>query len=84
MVDGLDCMVTGHVHKGFITKPAKVVIDLNNRKVTMKHYTVVSCVSWLNYGGYAARNMLLPAFAADPQQLHLIANEHGKKIITTW
>lgn len=85
VIDGLDCLVTGHVHKGFITKPAKIVIDARNRNVTMKHYVVISCVSWLNYGGYAAQKMLLPSQACDPQKLVLTcSNRHRKKIITTW
>ena len=86
VVDGLDCLVAGHVHKGFISKPAKICINAHNRVVTMKHYVVISCVSWLNYGGYAAQKMLLPAHTCDPQRLKLIAdNTHrNKRIITTW
>ena len=84
VIDGLDCLVTGHVHKGFVTKPSKIVIDAKNNKVKMAHYTVLSCVSWLNYGGYAARGMLLPAHVCDPQVMHLSATEHVKKITTSW
>lgn len=84
VIDGLDCLVTGHVHKGFVTKPAKVVIDTRNNQVRMTHYTVLSCVSWLNYGGYAARSMLLPAAACNPQSIHLSGKEKNKKITTTW
>lgn len=84
VIDGLDCLVTGHVHKGFVTKPAKIVIDTRNNVVKMTHYTVVSAVSWLNYGGYAARGMLLPAQTCDPQVLHLSDAHNGKKIITRW
>lgn len=83
-IDGLDCLVTGHVHKGFVTKPAKIVIDARNNLVKMEHYTVVSCVSWLNYGGYAARGMLLPAAVCDPQIIHLSATHNNKKITTMW
>lgn len=83
-IDGLDCLVTGHVHKGFISKPAKLVIDGRNGAVSVKHYVVVSCVPWLNYGGYAARSMLLPAQTCDPQRLRLNAKHNEKKIITTW
>ena len=84
VIDGLDCLVAGHVHKGFISKPAKIVIDGRNKTVSMKHYVVVSCVSWLNYGGYAARGMLLPSQVCDPQKLTLVAKQKAKKIITTW
>ena len=83
-IEGLDCFVSGHVHKAFVTKPAKLVIDSKNNVVSLRHITVVSCVSWLNYGGYAARALLPPAQIADPQRLHLVCTEHKKKIITTW
>ena len=84
IVEGMDCIVTAHVHKGFISKPSKIVIDSRNKRVVSKHYVVVSCVSWLNYGGYAARAMLLPAQVCGPQRLRLIANKDAKKIETTW
>lgn len=83
VIDGLDCLVTGHVHKGFVTKPSKIVIDTRNGLVKMSHYTVVSTVSWLNYGGYAARGMLLPAQTCDPQVIHLSSGRE-KKLTTTW
>lgn len=84
VIDNLDCFISGHVHKGFVTKPAKIVIDTHNYAISIRHYVVVSCVSWLNYGGYAARAMMLPSQVCDPQRLHLVANHHKKKIITTW
>lgn len=84
IIDGLDCLISAHVHKGTITKPAKIVIDTQNHCVSMKHYVVVSCVSWLNYGGYAAQKMLLPAQVSDPQKLTLSANRRNKKILTSW
>lgn len=84
VIEGVDCIITGHVHKGFVSKPSKIVIDARNGTVSMKHYLVVSCVSWLNYGGYAARAMMLPAQVCDPQRLKLTANHHDKRIITEW
>lgn len=85
VVDGLDCLVVGHVHKGFISKPAKIEINIHTNRVSMKHYVVISCVPWLNYGGYAAKSMLLPAQICDPQKLKLTAGSgRTKKIITTW
>lgn len=83
VVDGLDCLVVGHVHKGFITKPSKIVINAEKETVKMQHYTVISCVSWLNYGGYAAQKMLLPAHVCDPQRIHLYNTDH-KKLSTSW
>ena len=86
IINGIDCLIAGHVHKGFVSKPAKINVDIKNAKVTMSHYTVISCVSWLNYGGYAARAMLLPADVASPQVLTFKRGHVGmrKEIITTW
>lgn len=84
VIDGLDCLVIGHMHKGFISRPSKVVVDARNGRVYMKDYVVVSCVSWLNYGGYAAQKMLLPAHVAEPQALRLMGGRNSKRIITTW
>lgn len=84
VIDGLDCLIVGHTHKGTISKPGKIVIDARNEQVYMTHYTVVSMVSWLNYGGYALRKMLLPSHVADPQKLNLSMKPHKKKIEVTW
>ena len=83
VIDGLDCLIVGHTHKGTVTKPSKIVIDRKNAKVSMSHYTVISMTSWLNYGGYAMRKMLLPAHIADPQQIKL-AMSYNKKIEVVW
>ena len=84
VIDGLDCLVVGHTHKGTVTKPSKIVIDRKNAKVSMSHYTVISMVSWMNYGGYALKKMLLPSQVADPQMLKLSMNEHKKRIEVVW
>lgn len=84
IIDGLDCLIVGHTHKGTVTRPSKIVIDRKNSTVTMQDYTVISSVSWLSYGGYAAQKMLLPATVAQPQELQLIANEHNKQIKVIW
>lgn len=84
IIDGLDCLIVGHTHKGTVTKPSKIVIDRKNTTVTMSNYTVISTVSWLNYGGYAMKKMLLPAHVAEPQKLKLFMNRKNKKIEVVW
>ena len=86
IIEGLDVLITGHAHRGAVTKPQKIVIDPHNNTVKLKHYTAVSCVSWLNYGGYAARKMLPPSQVCDPQKIRLDYGRHdwNKRIITTW
>lgn len=84
IIDGLDCLIVGHTHKGTVSKPSKIVIDRKNNKVTRTSYTVISMVSWLNYGGYALQKMLLPAQVAEPQKLNLYMDQNQKRIEVIW
>lgn len=84
VIDGLDCLVVGHTHKGTVSKPSKIVIDRKNATVSMSHYTVISMISWMNYGGYALKKMLLPSHVADPQRLNLAMDKHHKRIEVVW
>jgi predicted phosphodiesterase len=84
VIEGLDCLVVGHTHKGTVSKPSKIIVDRKNNRVTMGHYTVISMVSWLNYGGYAMQKMLLPAYVAEPQKLKLHMSQHRKQIEVIW
>ena len=61
VIDGMDVLITGHVHKPFTTQPMKIKIDPHNNQVIMQPFKVVSAASWLNYGGYAMQKMLLPS-----------------------
>lgn len=60
-IDGMDVLITGHTHKPLTTQPGKIVIDPYNNKVTVKPFKTVVATSWLDYGGYAARYMLMPS-----------------------
>lgn len=85
VIDGLDCLIVGHTHKGTISKPSKIVIDPRNNVVTTKTVTVVSSQSWLSYGGYAVQKMLLPASAADSSSgQKLVLKRKEKCIQTIW
>lgn len=84
VIEGMDALCVGHTHKGTVTKPSKIVIDSHNKIVTVKNYTVISMVSWLNYGGYATRKMLQPSQVAEPQIMYLSGNPHGKKLEVRW
>ena len=68
VLEGVDILCVGHTHKGAVTKPSKIVVDPSRNTVTQKSMTVISSCSWLSYGGYAMRKMLLPAQAQDPDQ----------------
>ena len=60
VIDGMDALIVGHTHKPFTTQPGKIYIDKQNNKVSVKPFKVISTTSWLEYGGYATRMMLLP------------------------
>ena len=82
-----DILAVGHTHKGAITKPSRIEIDPYTNSVKMKTTTVISACSWLSYGGYAMRKMLLPSSAQDPenpQTLLLGGTRSGRYIKTVW
>lgn len=60
-LDGVDALVVGHNHKPFVTAPCKIKFDARNNQVKIAPFANVGLSSWLSYGGYAARKMLLPA-----------------------
>lgn len=84
VIEGLDCLIVGHTHKGTVSKPSKIVVDRRNAKVYMKPYTVISSVSWLNYGGYAMQKMLLPSEVANPQKIIIGGTKDKKKFEVRW
>lgn len=61
VIDGMDALIVGHTHKPYTTQPGKIQIDPRNNQVTMKPFKVICATSWLEYGGYAARGMMLPS-----------------------
>ena len=80
VIDGMDCLVLGHTHKAYTTQPSKISIDLQNNKVSLKPFKVVSMTSWLAYGGYAARAMLTPSSYV-PQEIILRGNRKEMRVI---
>lgn len=61
VIDGMDALVVGHTHKPYTTQPGKIFIDPRNNIVSIKPFKVICATSWLNFGGYAARGMMLPS-----------------------
>lgn len=60
-LDGCDVFIQGHTHKAFVSHPGKIKIDAFNNKVSLKPFHVVNASSWLEYGGYACKKLLLPS-----------------------
>lgn len=80
LIDGVDCVVVGHTHKGTVTRPSKLVFDPRTDMVQMREYVVISCVAWQSYGEYSLQKMLLPSVTARPQVLYLNATERDIKV----
>lgn len=80
VIDGMDCLILGHTHKAYSTQPSKIFIDTHNNKVSYKPFKVVSMTSWLAYGGYAARAMMIPSSHV-PQEIILRGNRKEMKVI---
>ena len=83
-IEGLDCFISAHTHKGAITRPSRLVFDLNHSAISQRTCTVITAESWLNYGGYAARKMLFPAETCRPQKLRFNDKKDGKQITIEW
>ena len=82
VIEGVDCVIVGHTHKGTVSKPSKIVFDPFKNMVSMKEYLVISCVSWQRYAEYPLQKMLLPAAIGTPQILHL--SDKQKNIEVRW
>jgi len=59
-IDGLDALITGHTHKPITFPNAKLVIDPQNKKVTVRQFRCLIASSWLEYGGYPVRGLIPP------------------------
>lgn len=78
-LDGVDALILGHTHRPFTTQPGKLKVDPHNNIVSVKPFKVISCSSWLNYGGYAAAKNLLPT-SYTTQKLILFAHEKKMRV----
>ena len=78
-IDGLDCLIAGHTHKGTISKPSKIVINPKLNEVSIKPFTVINTQSWMSYGGYAVQKMLLPTSSATAEEGQMIKLKKTKK-----
>ena len=79
-IDGMDVLVTGHTHKPLTTQPGKIVIDPRNNNVSIRPFKTVVVTSWLDYGSYATRMMLLPSSFC-PNKITL-AGDHKEITVT--
>lgn len=80
-IEGLDCLVVAHTHKGTLSYPTRLVIDKHNNKISKQDCAVISCTAWLDYGGYALDKMFKPS----GHRLHkAIFHGNEKMVQTLW
>lgn len=85
-VEGVDAIISGHTHNGIVEKPARIVFSVQN-KVTVKPLVSLTACSWLSYGGYAARGLMLPSATSSPQCLvleYVNTNDKHGNIRVSW
>lgn len=85
-IEGVDCIIGGHVHCGDVGKNRRLVLTSSNR-VKYKDLISLTATSWVDYGGYAARSLYLPKVTSDPQSLILEftgSNKYQGKIRVAW
>ena len=80
VLDGVDCVIAAHTHKPAVTQPAKIKVDPFNNKVSVVPFKVITATSWLEYGGYAAKKMLLPA--SHSLQTVTLRGKHKEIVVT--
>lgn len=79
-LEGVDMLLFGHTHKPWTSVPARIVVDAQNNRVSVKPFRVLNVTSWLEYSTYAMRKMLLPT-SHNVQKITLKGNH--KEIIVT-
>lgn len=63
-IDGVDCVITGHVHKPQNFPVGKYYVDKYNEKVSVKPFEVFVCTSWMDSSGYGAQKLMQPTVFA--------------------
>lgn len=69
-IEGVDAIVSGHLHSGQVRRDARICMTTSNR-VVVKPFVSIVATSWVKYGGYAARSLCMPAATSTPQCLLL-------------
>lgn len=80
ILSGVDALITGHCHKPYVTQPSRINVDTHNNRVTLSPFKVLSATSWMSYGGYAMKKMLLPSSYAP--QVMVLSGDHKEIKVT--
>ncbi len=81
-VDGMDVLVTGHIHDSGVSFPAKIVVDTKNETVKQVGFAHLIVPSFQSYGGYAMRAMYAPT--ANDKFPVITLNGRAKEVTYHW
>jgi len=73
-MDGVDVFIHGHTHRPYCLRGSKLVVDINNHRVTRRPTLSMCAGSWLGYVGYPVEKMLPPTAEAGANKLRLSGN----------
>lgn len=75
-MDGVDVFIHGHTHRPYCLRGSKLVVDVQNKRVTRRPTLTMCAGSWLNYVGYPVEKMLSPTAEAGANKLLLHGNKY--------
>ena len=75
-MDGVDVFIHGHTHKPYAARSSKLVVDMQNKRVTRIPTLTMCAGSWLGYIGYPVTMMLNPAAEAGANKLLLSGTKY--------
>lgn len=75
-MDGVDILLTAHVHKPYAHRGSKLTYNGSNRTMIQRPYLVMGAGSWLRYGGYAPRKLLRPVAMPGTDYIRLYGDRY--------
>ena len=79
MVNGADLTIFGHSHKPAVAPSARLECIHAQNRMVMRHYAIMVCTAWLDYGGYPMQKAYKPLPIA-PNRAWLQANQFGMEL----
>lgn len=80
-IEGMDALITGHIHSPDSAVPSKIVIDNNNEVVRMRDFVHLVVPSYQALGGYALRGMYMPQSSKAIPVIRLSGTEKHMSVI---
>lgn len=85
VVEGLDALVTGHTHRGVVTKPQKLMVNPRTKEIEFRDFTVLTATAWNGYADYARQKQLFPNSGTLQKMIcHYDPSHKAKRIEVSW